>query len=263
VAHDLFADDIAWQLGNCSAVDGGKYYVCTCPAHNDQGSALCIGDNRGGGGVWAKCTSGCTEGAVQRALQSRRLWPSGGHRKTGSSLEAAKQRRRERERQQYNAEIVEILSPVPKNAPPIDWARLSNEPLSSIHEYKDENGRLLFCVAQRVELLGGKLYRPAVFVKRRDGQFEWAFEYPNEPRALYGLDLLARMPDADVLIVESEETADAARVLLPQNVVLTWFGGSRAIDSADWTRCNAVVALFCGPTTMRRERRRCYRSKRY
>jgi putative DNA primase/helicase len=54
------------------------------------------------------------------------------------------------------------------------------------------------------------------------------------------------MPDADVLIVEGEETADAARVLLPQNVDLTWFGGSHAIDSADWTplQCRSRIILW-------------------
>jgi hypothetical protein len=163
------------------------------------------------------------------------LWPSGGYRRTESSLEAAKQRCRDREWQQYNAEIVEILSPVPKKAPPIDWAYFSEEPLSLIHEYKNENDTLLHYVAQRVDLLRGKLYYTAVLGKCRDGQLKWIVGEPTKPRALYGLEQLRRMPDADVLIVEGEKTADAARKLFPQSLVLTWYGGPHATDFADWT----------------------------
>jgi putative DNA primase/helicase len=43
------------------------------------------------------------------------------------------------------------------------------------------------------------------------------------------------MPDADVLMVDGEKTADAARKLFPQSLVLSWYGGPHAIDSADWT----------------------------
>jgi hypothetical protein len=55
------------------------------------------------------------------------------------------------------------------------------------------------------------------------------------PRPLYGLDVLAKRPDAPVLIVEGEKTADAAAVLFPGFVVVTSSGGNCGAGSADWT----------------------------
>lgn len=57
-----------------------------------------------------------------------------------------------------------------------------------------------------------------------------------EPRLLYGSELLPKHPKANVIVVEGEKTADAARRLL-QNypfIVLTWPGGGKAVSKAAW-----------------------------
>jgi uncharacterized protein (DUF927 family) len=52
---------------------------------------------------------------------------------------------------------------------------------------------------------------------------------------LYGLDQLAARPNAPVILVEGEKTADAAQELLPGHVVVTWPGGSKAVGKVDWS----------------------------
>ena len=56
-----------------------------------------------------------------------------------------------------------------------------------------------------------------------------------EPRPLYNLDKLAARPEAPVLVVEGERTADAAGELFPDYVATTSPGGSKAADKADWS----------------------------
>jgi putative DNA primase/helicase len=46
---------------------------------------------------------------------------------------------------------------------------------------------------------------------------------------------LAIKPDAPVLIVEGEKTADAAALLYPSAVVITWPSGCKAYAKADWS----------------------------
>ena len=54
-------------------------------------------------------------------------------------------------------------------------------------------------------------------------------------KPLYGLHLLVPSPDADVLIVEGEKAADAARIMLPHMVVMTWPNGAGAVRRVDMT----------------------------
>jgi putative DNA primase/helicase len=55
------------------------------------------------------------------------------------------------------------------------------------------------------------------------------------PRPLYGLDALADRPAAPVVLCEGEKAAEAAWDLMPDAVGLTWPGGSKATDKADFS----------------------------
>ncbi|MCP9861127.1 MULTISPECIES: DUF6371 domain-containing protein, partial [unclassified Cyanobium] len=104
--------------------------------------------------------------------------------------------------------------------------------------YRNAAGEVLFWI-QRIRLRsGGKAFLHRVWLdggwhrpSRRD---PFSCEWPA-PRPLYGLPDLVRRPEAPVLVVEGEGTADAAARLFPQHVVLTWANGSKAIAKADWT----------------------------
>jgi putative DNA primase/helicase len=75
----------------------------------------------------------------------------------------------------------------------------------------------------------GKKIRPLWW----DGS-QWLWKAPPAPRPLYNLDALQQRPNAPVLIVEGEKTADAAAKLFPSAIAITWPSGCKAIDKADW-----------------------------
>jgi DNA primase len=51
---------------------------------------------------------------------------------------------------------------------------------------------------------------------------------------LYGLPALVQRPEAAVLVVEGEATAEAAALLFPELVVISWANGANAIAKTDW-----------------------------
>ena len=76
----------------------------------------------------------------------------------------------------------------------------------------------------------GKKLRPLWW----DGS-QWLWKAPPAPRPLYNLDALQQRPNAPVLIVEGEKTADAAAKLFPSAVAITWPSGCKAFTKADWS----------------------------
>jgi len=104
--------------------------------------------------------------------------------------------------------------------------------------YRDAAGNQLFWI-QRLCLgsksrktflhrvwLDGRWHRPS----RRDA---FSCEWPA-PRPLYGLPGVGERPEAPLLMVEGEGTADAATRLFPDHVVISWANGSNAVAKADW-----------------------------
>ena len=70
---------------------------------------------------------------------------------------------------------------------------------------------------------------------QRKGQPVWRSKAPDAPRPLYGLDRLAARPDAPVVVVEGEKSADAATAIFRDMVAVTSQGGAEADAKADWT----------------------------
>lgn len=95
--------------------------------------------------------------------------------------------------------------------------------------YLDGSGDVLGYVA-RYEREG---QRKQIVPWTYDGD-EWGMGQWPAPRPLYGLWQLAQEPDAPVLIVEGEKAADAARKVCKPYAVVTWPGGARALEKADW-----------------------------
>ena len=80
----------------------------------------------------------------------------------------------------------------------------------------------------------GKTYRPWTWGARDDDEPQWAVGQWNKPRPLYGLDRVAKRPDAPVIVTEGEVAADAAARLLTGMVSVTWPGGAHGVHHADW-----------------------------
>jgi len=101
-----------------------------------------------------------------------------------------------------------------------------------LYVYRDLDGTPLWVVtrwdAVEAENLT-KLFLPWQF--RIDG---WQRGGVPAPRCLYGLELLPGNP-RNVVIVEGEKAAEAARRLLPTSPVLSWANGAASVTSTDWS----------------------------
>lgn len=211
------AATVAAVLGGTKS---GTGYKCRCPAHEDAKPSLLVRD-KPDGGLSIKCLAGCEYVAVRDALVAKGLWPSGNKRLT---IEAKVQKQR-------NWEDFKIFPKVPSDAPAPNWDALNFNP-TAVYDYVDAEGQLLFKILRRDTLLDGKEIRPICFGVDRNGERGWrSIGYP-EPRPLYGLDRLQGR-DRKVLLVEGEKTADAARDIFPELVVVTWPGGAAAHERFD------------------------------
>jgi putative DNA primase/helicase len=133
----------------------------------------------------------------------------------------------------------EIVAPVPSDAPkpPVGLGGVS---VSARWSYLDAAGGLLFHVC-RFERPGGKNIRPLSYWRNREtGELCWRWKSMPSPRPLFGLDMLAAHPKAQVVIVEGEKSADAAARLLaaksPGNekaIFVTWPGGANSLSKVD------------------------------
>ncbi len=100
--------------------------------------------------------------------------------------------------------------------------------------YRDSQNRFL-CYVQRFDIrVGRKEFRPLICLKTEAGK-KWLRKAPSEPRPLYGLDLLAARPHAEVMICEGEKAADAAARLLPDMVAVCSMNGANSPEKSDWS----------------------------
>jgi predicted P-loop ATPase len=101
--------------------------------------------------------------------------------------------------------------------------------------YCDSKGNVLFYV-RRYE--APRRFIPLTY-GTLDGTTGWHAKAPAKPIALYRLDLLAKKPDAVVVLVEGEKAADAANRMLALEgadmIALSWFGGAGRAKDADLT----------------------------
>ena len=83
-----------------------------------------------------------------------------------------------------------------------------------------------------------KIIRPWIFVENEQGQCRWESAKLDQ-FPLYYLDLLAKYPKANVLIVSGEKCADAANKYFEKYgynwIAITWQGGDNQADKTDFT----------------------------
>jgi len=126
--------------------------------------------------------------------------------------------------------------PVPDDADSVPRAHEFRGVPESRWAYRDTEGRLLGYIDRYAKSDGGKEIVPFTWCRHvESGKCRWRNVGFPEPRPLYGLEDLAARPDATVLVVEGEKCRDAARLQLPDLVVVTWPGGGKAVAKADWS----------------------------
>ena len=104
---------------------------------------------------------------------------------------------------------------------------------SMVFEYRNEQGHLTGYVL-RIDFDDKKITPTVMWCEWGDKTEGWCHYSFPEPRPLYGLDKLALNLDAPVLVVEGEKAADAAHALLPNYCIVTWPGGTKAVQKALW-----------------------------
>lgn len=129
-----------------------------------------------------------------------------------------------------------VVRPVPVDAPEPFKAHIKRGKPQMVWQYRDGAGRTLGYVYRFTTSTGGKETIPLTWCKNiKTGAQSWRWRSFDEPRPLYGLDALASMPDAPVLVVEGEKCRDFAQAQLPDWVVVSWPGGGKAVKKADWS----------------------------
>lgn len=97
----------------------------------------------------------------------------------------------------------------------------------------------------RFDLPDGKEVLPYTY--NTDGtRKEWRWQGFDAPRPLYNLHAIEAHPNATILLVEGEKSADAAQAHLDPGrvVVSTWPGGSMAISHIDWSPIHGRKVLM-------------------
>lgn len=125
---------------------------------------------------------------------------------------------------------------------------------SSKYTYKSESGHVLGYVCRYVDAAGKKTFRQWTY-GRIAGEKEpyWGVNHFSKPRPLYHLELLSRDRSRQVIIVEGEKAADAAGILFPSHVAVTWPGGAHGVKYVDWSplydRSVAIIPDHDAPGT--------------
>ncbi len=132
-----------------------------------------------------------------------------------------------------------VITPVPTNVQSL--APRNHE--VGRWDYRDADGRLLMVVVRFQDPAKGKAFVPYTYWEMSPGAFAWKAKALPTPRPLYGLDRLAKRPNARVLVVEGAGAADAAERLYPDYVAVT-SGSATSAGSADWSAlCGRDVYL--------------------
>jgi hypothetical protein len=122
--------------------------------------------------------------------------------------------------------------------------RTLGEPIAS-WIYRDANGGRICHIARYNKADGDKVFLPYSCWRDNAGNLAWKCKNVPDPRPLYGLELLARRPNASVIVVEGEKCADAARRIFPDHVVVSPMNGARSPQLADWVPLQRRDITIC------------------
>jgi hypothetical protein len=209
---------ITQELEGHFKTDGTYQCRCPCPDHEDKNPSCNIklsGDN-----ILAYCFV-CGKGVAGAALKARGLWPD--QKDTSTYIPTPKPRRTNPQPQT-----------LPEKLPPGIPKEKEGRSFAGIWTYKDKNGKILGYTV-RYDDSKGKTIVPYC---RQNQQGNWWNKFPENPRPLYGLNLLHKAPkDLMIWLVEGEKCAEALRSLPPgsRRLAVTFMGGSSGIGNTDWS----------------------------
>lgn len=101
--------------------------------------------------------------------------------------------------------------------------------------YRNIDGKRMFYIHRFDIGDGAKEICPQVYGEL-DGKTGWFWRQVKHNRPMYGLHRLKQVTKGNVVIVEGEKCADAlAKIAAKKLAVLSWCGGTNAIDKTDWS----------------------------
>lgn len=122
-----------------------------------------------------------------------------------------------------------IPLPLPENAPEPDLSIYSK-----VYTYRDATGRPTHYVGRFEATTTRRKGFSGITWGSLNGKVGWHNKQTIAPRSLYGLDRLVADPDAPVIVCEGEKAADAAQILYPFAVAITWACGTNSAGDTDW-----------------------------
>ena len=128
-----------------------------------------------------------------------------------------------------------IRTTTPANTPPEVIKHYQHGIPSATWEYHETEGGLIGCACRFDFSDGKKVVIPFTHGITDQGVEGWHWLSFPKPRPLYGLARLMQRPDAPVLFLEGEKCADAAGKLIAGCVAITWPGGCKAVNMADFS----------------------------
>lgn len=213
---------------------GGEFYG-VCPFHDDEKSSLQVNERK----QIFKCFACGDDRIGGDAIQFLMLL---GH----SFHEACEEINGAPIDREINVDVGEskkrdvapawIPAPQPWPEIPEGWKHFKFGIPSKVWAYKNTESNPVAYVA-RFDLDDGTKQVIPLLYATNGKTTQWRWLGHPVPRPLYNLDMLHANPDATVIIVEGEKTADAVveHVVADQYVVTTWIGGANGIRNADWT----------------------------
>ena len=236
-----YAEEIFDEIGLDSEVNGNEY-VCINPNREEDSSlgsfkfnldtgawadfATMEDDAKGVGVIsYVKYVKGCT---LKESATMLKKWLD--KREQLPAIDNAPAKRKAAAPE----DNLTIVQPITADAPkPEFWfgEKLGKPSMGFV--YKDASGNVLGYILRFDLADGNKEIRPYTLWKDEAGNLLWKLKGFPVPRPLYNLHLLAAQPDAPVLVVEGEKSANAAMKLFPHHVVTSVMGGANAVDKAD------------------------------
>lgn len=231
----------------------GKEHFALCPFHSEKSPSFTVNPDMG---RYFCHGCGAKGDNIQFVMDYEGVGLRDAVQKINGTIDADTTPRERRAIEREEPEEWTPLALVPDDVPaPMDvinrkiagrWTKLTP---ARRWEYRDAVGALIGYVYRFNKPPkadgsdGGKEIVPQVYaVNQLTGELQWRWLSFGKPRPIYGLDLLAYNPKAQVLVVEGEKACDRARELflaagvpMTKLVVVAWPGGGKAVPHVDWS----------------------------
>lgn len=233
----------------------GDEHLGLCPFHNEGTPSFTVNDDKDGG--FFHCFGCGAHGDIFDFIQKRDNVTLGEAIKRVAGMagvDASAPPEREQPAGKAAKAQWEPVHPIPAGAPEPPASHSRHGKAATVWAYRAADGAMLGYICRFNLPDGHKEVLPLTWCrctkaghsyiktdgsgggkKVNVGDFAWQWLSFAKPRPLYGLDELAKRPDAQVVIGEGEKCKDALQRLFPDAVAVSWPGGGKAVKFVDWS----------------------------